>query len=103
MSIESFEVNLWRKWKRNDTGDTYAFVPGQYDNEQFKDFQTALMVTVDKKTFKIGFKVYEENNKAMLQIVDAVYEIKRIDGKSKPATMILIDSLKKEIHFTEEK
>lgn len=102
MSIENFEINLWRKWKRNDTGDTYAFVLGQYDNENFKDFQTCLMVTADKKTFKIGFKVYEENNKTMLQIVDVVYEIRRIDGRTKPATMILIETVDNEVNFTEE-
>lgn len=103
MNLESFEINLWRKWRRNDTGATYSFIPGQYDNENFKEFHTALMVTADTRTFRIGFKVYEENEKPMLQIVETVYEIKRIDGKSKPATMILIDSSKNEIHFTEEK
>lgn len=103
MNIEEFEINLWRKWKRNDTGDTYSFLPGQYDNENFKDFQMGLLVTDDNRTFKIGFKIYAENNKAMLQIVDAVYEIKRIDGRIKPATMVLIDNLNKEINFTEEK
>lgn len=104
MIIEEFEINFWGKWRRDDTGDSYSFVPGQYDNENFKDFQTGLLVSADKKkTFKIGFKIYQENNKAMLQIVDSVYEIKRIDRRTKPATMVLLDSLNKEINFTEEK
>ncbi|GEM_PF-2261507 len=100
-NIEILEINLWRKWRRNDTDDVYSFIPGQYDNDKFKDFNTGLLVT-NGRTFRIGFKVFEENSKNKLQIVDEVLEIKSIDGKSKPAKMILIGPQNNEIQFTEE-
>lgn len=99
MNLDEIEFNLWRKWKRNDTGDAYTFIPAPYPDERAEGFQTALLQTHDNRTFNIGFKIFEKEDKAMLQIVDAVYEIKRMDGRS----MTLADSGGSEISFTAQK
>jgi hypothetical protein len=99
MNIDEIELNLWRKWKRNDTGDAYTFIPAPYPDKRAKGFQTALLETHDNRTFQVGFKVFENENKAMLQIVDVVYEIRGMDGK----LMILIDGAGAEIHLTAQR
>lgn len=103
MNITSFEINIWRIWIRNDSGDKYGFSPGAFNKIEFPGYNLAVIVSRKNEMINVGYKIYEEKSKVILQIADKIYEIKRIDGRLKPATMVLIDSTKNEIGFTELK
>ncbi|MDQ2657481.1 MAG: hypothetical protein M3Y60_08680 [Bacteroidota bacterium] len=99
MDIFEVEVSLWGKWKRDDTGEVYSFSPGPYPDKKFQDLQEAILQTPDNRAYLVGFNVFEQDEKAMLQIVNNVYEIRQMSTQS----MVLIDGIGKEIFFTPEK
>ena len=102
MDINTFEIQIWRNWKNNKTGEIFSFSPAPYANENFKDFKLTHVKTPDNKiTYPVGYRIYELNSKAILQIVDTIYELRRIDDRLKPATMILLDEFNNQITFTE--
>jgi hypothetical protein len=96
MDTFDVEISLWGKWKREDTGEIYTFSPGPYPDKKFQDLQEAIVETPNKQTFLVGFQVFEQDEKAMLQIVNNVYEIRQMNGQS----MVLVDGVGKEIPFT---
>lgn len=97
--IEEFEVLLWATyWHNKDNKEIYNFLPSKYDNEKFTDFKFCLLLKDDRE-FKVGYKIYEENNKPILQILDEKFQIKIINKESSPNTMILIDENNAEIQF----
>ena len=99
MDVFEVEISLWGKWKREDTGDVYTFTPCPYPDKKFQDLQEGIVQTPDNRTFLLGFQIFEKNEKAMLQIVKNVYEIRKMNGGS----MILVDGIGKEISFTVQK
>lgn len=98
MNIFEVEMDLWGKWKRDDTGEVYSFSPGPYPDRKFQDLQEAILQTPDNRTFLVGFNLFEQDEKPMLQIVNNVYEIRQMNNRS----MILVDGVGKEISFTPE-
>lgn len=100
MTLKEVEIQVWRKWTRQDNKFNYGFIPASYDDERAGNMEFGLLITPDNRTFKIGFKVFKEDEKINLQIVDEIYEIKHISLNS-PVTMRLIDSHNNEILFVE--
>jgi hypothetical protein len=91
MDIDALEVNLWRTWKENSSGDQFAFLPDG----------NGLRTPFRKSTSAVYYKLYAENGKALLKFSeDEIYQIKVIDGRIQPATMIWIDSSGHELYFT---
>lgn len=99
MDIFEVEISLWGKWKRDDTGEVYTFSAGPYPDKKFQDLQEAIVETPNNRMYLLGFQVFEQDEKAMLQIVNNVYEIKQMNGQS----MVLVDGVGKEISFTPQK
>jgi hypothetical protein len=99
MDIYDVEIGLWGRWKRDDTGEMYTFSPGPYPDRKFQDLQEAIVETPNNRAFLIGFRVFEKDEKAMLQIVNNAYEIRQVNDRS----MILVDGIGKEISFTSER
>ncbi len=99
MDIFEVEISLWGKWKRHDTGEVYSFSPGPYPDKKFQNLQEAIVQTPDNRACLLGFNLFEKDEKAMLQIVNNVYEIRQMNNES----MILVDGVGKEITFTSEK
>lgn len=106
MELDEAEVHLWRAWKRTDTGETYIFIPAPYPDKTLNGVQSGHQtgmqlghqITRSGRKYQFSYRIYGETDKIMLSIDNETFQVKKIDGIAKPATMILIDSLK-EIEF----
>jgi len=103
MEKDEFEVALWGIWRRLSDGDVFSFMPAPYNNANFKEFNYCLLQTSSKRTFEVGYKVYIDDGKPILQIVNDKYQIKSIDRRITPAKMILLDHLQNEVELEAQK
>lgn len=99
MIKEQYEVDICNVYWRNAANtETLMFMHDNFDHEEFKDYLLCFL-TANGRTNKIGYKIYEENGKMILQLIDVKYEIKTLIRREPLYTLILVHPSGQEIVY----